>query len=53
MWDLNPLIEQVKQFNQTQALILQELKEIKEHLSKCPCKSHIYLLSKNAINSKT
>ena len=39
MWDLNPLIEQVKQFNSTQTLILQELKEIKE------------ILLKNAINS--
>ncbi len=32
MWDLNPLIEQVKQFNTSQALILQELKEIKNLL---------------------
>lgn len=39
LWDLNPLIEQVKLFNATQSLILQELKEIKK------------ILSKDAINS--
>jgi len=34
IWDLAPLIEQVKLFNSTQTLILQELQEIKNLLQK-------------------
>jgi hypothetical protein len=33
MFDLTPLISQIKEFNQTQILILQELQEIRKLLN--------------------